>query len=223
MEATPRLPNPPSTQMSSTSSNDILSWTNQDPRESVLFNSWGVVYRFQVSLPPLPRFVHGDMTSAPPSPPLPLPVSRPPRAHLVMSRFSGGQYGPTERIEPLNSSGPRTVAWAGRSSGRSVAVKPTDFHAHLSQNAVPMADLVRPDPRTAVSFLSPDRCHSVLTTFQGVRLFNGPDGLIYRWRPHGNDVLVGVTIHHIVASIDTGLCSCKTPQAMWSLYSDRRA
>jgi len=28
--------------------NDILSWTNQDCRESVLFNSWGVLYRFQV-------------------------------------------------------------------------------------------------------------------------------------------------------------------------------
>lgn len=27
---------------------DILSWTNQDCRESVLFNSWGVLYRFQV-------------------------------------------------------------------------------------------------------------------------------------------------------------------------------
>ena len=28
--------------------NDILSWTNQDSREGVLFNSWGVLYRFQV-------------------------------------------------------------------------------------------------------------------------------------------------------------------------------
>jgi len=28
-------------------SNDVLSWTNQDPRESSLFNSWGVAYRFQ--------------------------------------------------------------------------------------------------------------------------------------------------------------------------------
>jgi len=27
--------------------NDILSWTNQDARESVLFNSWGVLYKFQ--------------------------------------------------------------------------------------------------------------------------------------------------------------------------------
>jgi hypothetical protein len=27
---------------------DVLSWTNQDPRESQLFNSWGVLYRFKV-------------------------------------------------------------------------------------------------------------------------------------------------------------------------------
>ena len=27
---------------------DILSWTNQDARESVLFNAWGILYRFQV-------------------------------------------------------------------------------------------------------------------------------------------------------------------------------
>jgi len=31
-----------------TASDDILSWTNQDPRESLLFNSWGSLYRFQV-------------------------------------------------------------------------------------------------------------------------------------------------------------------------------
>ncbi|KAF8916847.1 hypothetical protein CPB85DRAFT_255431 [Mucidula mucida] len=30
-----------------TPADDILSWTNQDPRESKLFNSWGVLYRFQ--------------------------------------------------------------------------------------------------------------------------------------------------------------------------------
>ena len=29
-------------------SNDVLSWTNQDCRESILFNSWGILYRFQV-------------------------------------------------------------------------------------------------------------------------------------------------------------------------------
>lgn len=31
-------------------SNDVLSWTNQDCRESQLFNSWGTLYRFQVGL-----------------------------------------------------------------------------------------------------------------------------------------------------------------------------
>ncbi|EEB93758.1 hypothetical protein MPER_07549 [Moniliophthora perniciosa FA553] len=29
---------------------DILSWTNQDPRESQLFNSWGLLYRFQTTV-----------------------------------------------------------------------------------------------------------------------------------------------------------------------------
>ncbi|KJA14913.1 hypothetical protein HYPSUDRAFT_149793 [Hypholoma sublateritium FD-334 SS-4] len=33
-----------------TTSNDVLSWTNQDSRESALFNSWGVVYRFQTTV-----------------------------------------------------------------------------------------------------------------------------------------------------------------------------
>lgn len=28
---------------------EILSWTNQDPRESQLYNTWGVLYRFQVN------------------------------------------------------------------------------------------------------------------------------------------------------------------------------
>ncbi|KAG6832967.1 hypothetical protein H0H92_004851 [Tricholoma furcatifolium] len=33
-----------------TASNDVLSWTSQDPRESCLFNSWGVMYRFQTTV-----------------------------------------------------------------------------------------------------------------------------------------------------------------------------
>jgi hypothetical protein len=37
---------------------------------------------------------------------------------------------------------------------------------------------------------------------QGVRMFNGPDGLTYRWRPHGNDVYVSVSIHDSVSFID---------------------
>ncbi|KAF8974391.1 hypothetical protein BDZ97DRAFT_1911581 [Flammula alnicola] len=31
-------------------SNDVLSWTNQDSRESTLFNSWGILYRFQTTV-----------------------------------------------------------------------------------------------------------------------------------------------------------------------------
>jgi len=39
--------------MSPTPSNgEVLSWTNQDPRESQLFNSWGVLYRFQTVVGP---------------------------------------------------------------------------------------------------------------------------------------------------------------------------
>lgn len=30
--------------------NEVLSWTSEDPRQSSLFGPWGVVYRFQVSL-----------------------------------------------------------------------------------------------------------------------------------------------------------------------------
>jgi len=32
--------------------NDVLSWTNQDCRESILFNSWGILYRFQTTTAP---------------------------------------------------------------------------------------------------------------------------------------------------------------------------
>ncbi len=34
-----------------TSGNEVLSWTSQDPRQSQLFGSYGVLYRFQVRLP----------------------------------------------------------------------------------------------------------------------------------------------------------------------------
>ncbi|KDR66513.1 hypothetical protein GALMADRAFT_106163 [Galerina marginata CBS 339.88] len=32
-----------------TASSEVLSWTNQDTRESILFNSWGILYRFKTS------------------------------------------------------------------------------------------------------------------------------------------------------------------------------
>lgn len=41
-----------------TPSDDILSWTANDPRESKLFNSWGVLYTFKVATrQPLPYYV----------------------------------------------------------------------------------------------------------------------------------------------------------------------
>ena len=39
-----------------TASTDVLSWTNQDPRESQLFNLWGMLYRFQVCVFRAQRF-----------------------------------------------------------------------------------------------------------------------------------------------------------------------
>ncbi|KIM91019.1 hypothetical protein PILCRDRAFT_811532 [Piloderma croceum F 1598] len=36
----------------SSNNGEVLSWTNQDPRESQLFNSWGVLYRFQTAVGP---------------------------------------------------------------------------------------------------------------------------------------------------------------------------
>jgi len=34
----------------SSAANEVLSWTSQDPRQSQLFSSWGVVYRFQTEM-----------------------------------------------------------------------------------------------------------------------------------------------------------------------------
>lgn len=53
------IPPLPSDLSMSTASNDVLSWTNQDPRESQLFNSWGVLYRFQVCISQARRFSTG--------------------------------------------------------------------------------------------------------------------------------------------------------------------
>ena len=59
-----------------------------------------------------------------------------------------------------------------------------------------MADLVIPDARQYVRILFDDRLRVVCQFFppQGVRMFNGPDGLQYRWRPSpsGSDTLVGI-------------------------------
>ena len=44
------IQSPPSahTTAMSSAANEILSWTSKDPRQSQLFSSWGIVYRFQV-------------------------------------------------------------------------------------------------------------------------------------------------------------------------------
>ena len=39
----------------SSAANEILNWTSKDPRQSQLFSSWGVVYRFQVRFRRAPR------------------------------------------------------------------------------------------------------------------------------------------------------------------------
>jgi len=108
--------------MSPPNASDILSWTNQDPRESQLFNSWGVLYRFQTSQQP-----SGQVVTT---------VSRAVRANKE------------DRVAKLE--------WAPNGGlGRAI----------IGKHTVPMADLVR------------------LDRAYGARMFNGPDGLPYRWRP----------------------------------------
>ncbi|KAL0949614.1 hypothetical protein HGRIS_009660 [Hohenbuehelia grisea] len=114
--------------MSSSASNDVLSWTNQDPRESSLFNSWGVLYRFQTTV------------------------------------SASGQSVTTlwRAIRPNKEDRVAKLEWSATGSlGRVV----------IGKNTLPMADLVRPDPR-----------------HYGARVFNGPDGLQYRWRPSSNGI-----------------------------------
>ncbi|KAG1715932.1 hypothetical protein ID866_1221 [Astraeus odoratus] len=111
---------------------DVLSWTNQDPRESQLFNSWGIQYRFSTVVSP-----NGQSTTT---------LWRTVRANKE------------DRVAKLE--------WAANGGlGRAV----------IGKNAVPMSDMVRPDPR-----------------YQGARIFNAPDGLTYRWRPSSTspDVLL---------------------------------
>jgi hypothetical protein len=116
---------------------DVLSWTNQDPRESQLFNNWGVLYRFQTTTMP-----NGQVVTL---------VSRVVRATKE------------DRVAKLE--------WAPNGGlGR----------ASIGKHIVPMADLVRLDRN------------------YGARVFNGPDGLLYRWRPTGtspaSDVHVSLSL-----------------------------
>ncbi|EGO01780.1 hypothetical protein SERLA73DRAFT_85661 [Serpula lacrymans var. lacrymans S7.3] len=127
--------------MASASSNDVLSWTNQDPRESQLFNSWGVLYRFQTVVSP-----NGQSTT---------------------TLWRAVRTNKEDRVAKLE--------WAPNGGlGRAV----------IGKNTVPMADLVRADPR-----------------HQGARVFNGPDGLPYRWRPSGSsaDIVLQDPTGNVVA------------------------
>jgi len=106
---------------------DILSWTSLDPRESQLFNSWGVLYDFQTiiaangkSVTTLQRHINQNKKS-------------------YIAKFEWAAHGGLGRVI-------------------------------IGKNMLPMADMVRPDP-----------------TVQGARVFNGPDGSVYRWRPSGSN------------------------------------
>ena len=105
---------------------DILSWTSQDPRQSLLFSNGVVVYRFQTD------------TNA--------------QGLSVTYLWRAIRPNKEDRVAKLE--------WApGGGLGRAV----------IGKNVGPMADLVRRDPRMPNS-----------------RLFNGPDGFQYRWKPSTN-------------------------------------
>ncbi|KAI0770793.1 hypothetical protein BC629DRAFT_776176 [Irpex lacteus] len=110
----------------SASANEILSWTSQDPRESQLFSSFGVLYRFTTE-----TNAHGQS---------------------VTTLWKAIRANKEDRVAKLE--------WATNGGlGRAV----------IGKSTLPMADLVRPDSRV------PDS-----------RVFNGPDGYTYRWRPSNN-------------------------------------
>ncbi|EPQ59592.1 hypothetical protein GLOTRDRAFT_103590 [Gloeophyllum trabeum ATCC 11539] len=121
-------------------SSDILLWTSQDPRESQLFNAYGVTYRF-----------HTDIAAS---------------GLNVTTLWRTIRPGREDRVAKLE--------WAPNGGLGRVIIGKTTF---------PMADLVRPDPQV-----------------QGARVFNGPDGLQYRWRPNrsSRDIILqdpnGITI-----------------------------
>ena len=105
---------------------DVLSWTSQDPRQSLLFSNGIVVYRFQTD------------TNA--------------QGQSVTYLWRAIRPNKEDRVAKLE--------WApGGGLGR----------AKIGKNVCPMADLVRRDPRMHNS-----------------RVFNGPDGYQYRWKPSTN-------------------------------------
>ncbi|KAG7097152.1 hypothetical protein E1B28_004530 [Marasmius oreades] len=127
--------------MAAAAPDDILSWTNQDPRESQLFNSWGVLYRFQT-------VVNANGTS-------------------VTTLWRAIRATKEDRVAKLE--------WASNGGlGRIV----------MGKSTLPMADLVRVDPQIS-----------------GSRVFNGPDGQLYRWRPanNGSDILLQDQNNNVLA------------------------
>ncbi|KAI0320251.1 hypothetical protein OF83DRAFT_619169 [Amylostereum chailletii] len=112
--------------MSVALASDVLSWTSQDPRQSQLFTSTGIVYRF------------------------------------VTEQNAQGQSVTTlwRAIRPNKEDRVAKLEWAPNGGlGRAV----------IGKTIVPMTDLIRRDPRV-----------------NGCRVFNGPDGYQYRWRPASN-------------------------------------
>jgi len=110
----------------SAAANEVLSWTSTDPRDSQLFSSFGVLYRFSTD-----TNAHGQS---------------------VTTLWKAIRANKEDRVAKLE--------WAPNGGlGRAV----------IGKSTLPMADLVRTDPRM------PDS-----------RVFNGPDGYQYRWRPSNN-------------------------------------
>ena len=133
---------------------DILSWTSMDPRESQLFNSWGVLYRFQVRQSAFNRHL------------LRLPSIM--QIYFLISRRSSTQTGRalrrscewSDRIRKTalqNLNGPQTADLVASLSARSawfchLSVLEADSNL-INQNMLPMADMVRPDPAIQVCHL----------------------------------------------------------------------
>ncbi|KIP12833.1 hypothetical protein PHLGIDRAFT_32708 [Phlebiopsis gigantea 11061_1 CR5-6] len=106
--------------------NEILSWTSQDPRNSQLFSSYGVLYRFTTD-----NNAHGQS---------------------VTTLWKAIRANKEDRVAKLE--------WAPNGGlGRAV----------IGKSTLPMGDLVRTDPRMPEA-----------------RIFNGPDGYQYSWRPSNN-------------------------------------
>ncbi|TRM68280.1 hypothetical protein BD626DRAFT_545436 [Schizophyllum amplum] len=123
------------------SANDILSWTNQDARESELFTSWGLAYRFQTALGA--------------------------NGNSVTTLWRTIRVNKEDRVAKFE--------WSATGGLGRVLV---------GKNLMPMKDLVRPDARV-----------------QNGRIFNGPDGATYRWRPasNGSDIVLQDANANVVA------------------------